>query len=133
MEGTGTFEDDTDPHTIVWDLSPGVNVLRWTVTLPESKFVIWDELTIDRVLSVSDLSSEFLIYPNPSKGTINIISEKHIDNIQIYDISGSLVIYKIIDKSTNKLIINFPQGACGVYFIKIGINGSILTEKVIMY
>ncbi len=134
MYGTGTFEDDTDPKTRVWDLSPGINILRWTVSFPNRKLVLWDEVTGNKTSGTDVLLSKSLIYPNPSRGIINIISGKSLEkaDIEIYNISGSLVKFKILNKSANELKINLSQNKPGMYFIKINKQNSIIIKKLII-
>jgi gliding motility-associated-like protein len=44
IQGTGTFENDQDPHTLVTNIGPGVNKYRWTVTSGSNTYT--DDVTI---------------------------------------------------------------------------------------
>nr|WP_262698304.1 T9SS type A sorting domain-containing protein [Chryseobacterium sp. G0162] len=53
------------------------------------------------------------IYPNPTKGVINIQSNKQIDELYLYDFSGKILIrQEKLPKGTNKIDITpYPQSA----------------------
>ncbi len=53
------------------------------------------------------------IYPNPTKGVINIQSNKQIDELYLYDFSGKILIrQEKLPKGTNKIdITSYPQSA----------------------
>ena len=83
----------------------------------------WSELTTTAVNEVSDVKVE--IFPNPSEGKVNIITESMIGVINIYDIEG-----KFIQSTTSN---DFEILSSGVYFIKITLdNGNYTIQKVII-
>lgn len=80
----------------------------------------------DAVLSMYDqlASLKFALYPNPATEFINILSDKLIEKVEIYDLNGRLL------KNSNKV-----QNICisaletGTYLIKVTINGNAITEQ----
>ncbi len=60
----------------------------------------------------------FSIYPNPSSDLINIVFEKQLNSIEVYNNLGQLVIENS-DQSANKSRLEIATLTPGVYFIKI--------------
>ncbi len=70
---------------------------------------------------------DFSIYPNPSKGIINIKSDMNISHIKVYNQLGALVL-----SIQNKHQIDISSLSPGIYFIKaIDDDGSAVTKKII--
>ena len=82
----------------------------------------WNELST----SIDDFSElKIEIFPNPSKGKVNIISEKMIDIVKVFDLEGKFL------KSVKSN--NFEISSVGVYFIKIIFNdGNYAIRKIII-
>ncbi|MBN2893256.1 MAG: T9SS type A sorting domain-containing protein, partial [Bacteroidales bacterium] len=133
MYGTGFFEDPADPKTLVWDLSPGINIFRWTVTLPESKLIVWDEVTLDKTVNIVDISVNAKIYPNPTDGKTTIYSEQFtINNIEIISISGAKTEFEIIENMQDRLTIDLSGNIPGVYIVKIEGEESTIFKKIVL-
>jgi len=82
----------------------------------------WNELATS-VNELSDVKIE--VFPNPSDGNVNIITESMIEVINIYDIEGKFVQSTISN--------DFEILSSGVYFIKITLdNGNNTIRKVII-
>ena len=82
----------------------------------------WGELTT-YVNELLDVKVE--IFPNPSEGKVNIMSESMIDVINIYDIEG-----KFVQSTTSN---KFKISSSGVYFIKVTLdNGNYTIRKVVI-
>ena len=82
------------------------------------------------VLAVSEIKaaakSSLSIYPNPTKGEINIKTDKKIKTVSVLDASGRTVNTADSDRTD---ISNLPKG---VYHVKAELNdGTSVTEKVI--
>jgi len=86
-------------------------------------------------MKVSDLAaginenneSHSVIYPNPATNVLNILSEKEIRNIEIYNVEGQLV--KFISDNVNSIGISDLNN--GVYFVKIHTENGTATHKFI--
>jgi len=79
-------------------------------------------------LSTQSLSDDaaFSVYPNPSSDVIYFKSDDAIDSINIYDVSGKLVMNCNPSQSVNISILN-----SGIYFVKASLNGKTVTKKII--
>ena len=71
--------------------------------------------TTGNILSVneSQKNSPSIIYPNPTYGEINILNQKNLKNIEIYNISGQKL------KTIKNKNFDISDLAKGVYYIKI--------------
>lgn len=71
------------------------------------------------------------VYPNPTTGIVNISSEKNIDNVYVYDISGKLL--RTFNKlSTDKTVLDLSAFTSGTYILKVETGKKIITRKVII-
>ncbi len=73
-------------------------------------------------------SSEILIYPNPAREIINIISNEIIEEIRVYSIQGELL-YQSFPNS-NELNVNTSTFSSGLFFVSIRCNNKVYFEKV---
>ncbi len=76
-------------------------------------------------LSVNELtSSEFKVYPNPSNGVWNIVSNnQEITSINVYDVLGKQVLS--LNPNTQNVSIDASNLQSGLYFAKVNsLNGS---------
>ncbi len=72
------------------------------------------------------------VYPNPTKGLINIQSEFELEDIELYEVSGKLISQdKIVGKSQQEYDISFlPKG---IYYLKIGLShGKNVVQKIVV-
>ncbi len=70
------------------------------------------------------------VYPNPSNGIINILSDKIIQNIIIIDMTGRVI--KTDDILNTKLSIDGSEWKKGVYFLKINTENGQLVKRILM-
>ncbi len=83
----------------------------------------WGELSSTSVQLITE--EELEIYPNPSEGEVNILTDLEIERINIYSIEGKLI--KTFETT------KFNLETSGVYFIKIiSTDGKKSIRKVIM-
>jgi beta-glucanase (GH16 family) len=80
------------------------------------------ELSIDEVFA-----SKFGIHPNPVSNTINIVSQEHVNCLELYNTLGQLV----LDKQLNTKKLNVQELESGIYVLKI-YSGSLSTTKKIL-
>ena len=83
---------------------------------------------LSSVLGIEDTSiSVFSVYPSPTSGILNIISETPIFQITIYNLLGQLV---LSFEDTNTIDISSVDQ--GVYFVKVmDENGYVASQKVV--
>lgn len=87
------------------------------------------EQAYNNLLSVSDVNAEtaISIYPNPTKGLVNVQSEKAIQSLELISVEG-----KVIQKNLNSTKIDLNGLPNGIYFLKVELsNGRIQFEKVV--
>ncbi len=85
----------------------------------------WDDLGIED----ENIKSEIDVYPNPTKGNINIISNNHkIENVHIYNSIGKLLNTFVINNNEISLdISNFKKG---IYILKLQCKNAVITKKI---
>ena len=91
-------------------------------------FYIDDISFIQNPVGISEFrKSDFIIYPNPVKDRINILTNTNINTISIIDVNG-----KIVFKGNNPSI-DISNLNNGLYFVKIETAQGITNEKFIKY
>jgi len=80
-------------------------------------------------LSVSDINkSEIAIYPNPVREILHFKSSNNISKIEIYDLSGKLLLAKSAENIDN---VNLQNLSNAIYIIKIYSKDEVFTKKII--
>ena len=80
--------------------------------------------------NVNQIESDFSIYPNPSNGIINVQSTERINNVNVYNMIGNLVLVRNISNTQSTL--NIENLTNGIYFMELNLsNGSIINSKFI--
>jgi hypothetical protein len=71
-----------------------------------------------------------MIYPNPTTNIININADGLIGNIDIYNLNGKLILNDSRLNANHYAIdlIDLPKGS---YIIKIKVNDTVVTKKII--
>lgn len=99
----------------------------------DGKYTYSDIVKVQRNVSQSDFS----IYPNPAKESINIdwgFNREDVTNIEFWDVDGKLMrTYLPVDLDSNNTNskLNLEGLKSGIYNIKVNMNDQILTKKVI--
>lgn len=74
-------------------------------------------------------SSDIILYPNPTKGLINVKTASAIENYSIYNIIGE----KLVEDKFQPYQIKFPETMVGgVYFIHFKLNQKELIKRVLL-
>jgi endonuclease I len=99
---------------------------------PEYACQIWGAACTALSTSNFNAISDVTVYPNPSSnGTINIMSETVLDQIELITINGQII--QQIDKpefqNNNYTITNLPSG---FYFLKLSGGNDSVTKKVLI-
>jgi uncharacterized repeat protein (TIGR01451 family) len=89
------------------------------------------EITTFQTLSatVQEIDASISIYPNPTKGTININCNNTIQSVQLYDVQGRVLETDIVNETSK--VIDISNKAKGVYFFKILSDKGSKVEKII--
>jgi hypothetical protein len=67
------------------------------------------------------------IYPNPSNGMINLITNEAIENINITDVNG-----KLVHHQTNNSPIDLSANSKGIYFVNITTEKGVINKKIVL-
>ncbi len=87
---------------------------------------------INSVLGIGSTlnSTELKIYPNPSNGLINIVSNEIINEIRVYDLSGKQVFLQNDSSSHTQVDLSILN--TGMYVLKITTAGTIINRRVVL-
>ena len=88
------------------------------------------DVTVNDYVSINDINTQILIYPNPTKGIITIENADEYD-IEITDITGR-VLLNIQNNSEKLLTFNLSDQSSGLYILKISNKNVIITEKIML-
>lgn len=98
--------------------------------------VFIDNFIISGTLATNENSlNDFVIYPNPSKGTVNIKLDKAIAvKVSLYDLSGRNIYNETYNNSTNNFTkeINFNPISEGIYMLNIEVDGKKVAKKIVI-
>ena len=89
-------------------------------------------------IEVTDLDDHVIksyrIFPNPSKGTVNITSNKAVGDVEIVikDKTGRVFLEKRFHKAGNSLKFNLSGVSTGLYFIHIKDDFKTVVEKLVI-
>lgn len=88
------------------------------------------EITCDPILGIEDnVLESFSFYPNPSNNNIFITALQTIETVSIYNMLGQNVFTEKIDSINSE--INISNLASGNYIMKVSINGSLGTYRLL--
>ncbi len=93
-----------------------------------------DDFVISGVLSADSFeTNQIAVFPNPSRGIFNItFGNLYPNKIEIYDISGKLILQKNnLDVNNNQTNIDLSNASNGVYFVKIATENNTITKRII--
>jgi len=79
---------------------------------------------------------EFLVYPNPTNGALNVklLQLNNLSSLMLFDLLGKTLINKVIDPNGNQLIkLDLSSYPKGVYILTIIQNGRPFSKKVVLY
>jgi len=122
---TASFLFSSTPSTQTWKIVSasgydGIDVVGSAIT------EIYTEV-FSVVGITNNIISKFSIYPNPAKNILNVVSDKIINNIKIYNIFGKLVYNENIKDF--KTEINTSLYSNGMYLMQIETKDGISVQK----
>ncbi|MFA9212699.1 MAG: endonuclease [Candidatus Methylacidiphilales bacterium] len=112
---------------------PDINTTNAKVFITEINGTLKDSsavFKIEKSVGINEATSfNFIVYPNPSNGTIYFNSTINLQNstFEIYDITGKLYVSDSFSKTN---MVTIPNK--GVYILKANIDGKTLVKKVIV-
>lgn len=96
----------------------------------DNTYYVDDVYHADFILSTTDFSSKgFSAYPNPVNDKLNIQAKERINSVVVYNVLGQQVYNAKVDALSST--IDMSRMASGAYFVKVNINGTEGTVKVI--
>lgn len=87
---------------------------------------VFNDITSYLTSTNSVVNVDFDIYPNPAAATLNIKMNGLPDKIEIYALSGQLM---MVDQNT--LIVNIEELQKGIYFIKVYMDGQVGVQEFV--
>lgn len=75
-------------------------------------------------------NSEIQVFPTPTKGLINIISDEKINAVEVYDVAGRIVQKQMYSAASKESKINI-NAIKGIYYLKIKTNKGDTIKKII--
>jgi hypothetical protein len=88
------------------------------------------EFVDENAVGTQDFASKgFSVYPNPVNNILNLQAKESISNVAIYNVLGQEVYNAKVNAMTSQ--VDMSQMASGAYFVKVNINGTEGTIKVI--
>ncbi|MCT4327717.1 T9SS type A sorting domain-containing protein [Chryseobacterium indologenes] len=105
-------------------------VITWTEDRGQGAKAFAQRFKIENSLNVNDVvSTKFKIFPNPVKDILNIISDKEIKSISIFDMSGKKALHHVEIKNSKVDVSSLPVGG---YLVNIELGDSIVkTVKIL--
>ena len=123
-------------------VSPEVDT-EYTVTVYNELDYDTDEVMvfvndcIDTEVPDDSESLEFLVYPNPTFGDLNIkiTGLLNVSSIHLYDLSGKALYSETIsdgEEHTYIKTLNLSNFAAGIYLLKLVDNRNVITKKIVL-
>jgi|GEM_PF-1696282 len=123
-------------------VSPEVDT-EYTVTVYNELDYDTDEVMvfvndcIDTEVPDDSESLEFLVYPNPTFGDLNIkiTGLLNVSSIHLYDLSGKALYSETIsdgEEHTYFKTLNLSNFAAGIYLLKLVDNRNVITKKIVL-
>lgn len=132
-------EDILEP-TYLWEDNSSSSSLEiteegwYTITTSTENCISTDSVFIAYYTSIDDkLISNFVVYPNPSTGKINIKFMENIDaSLSIINTQGNIILSKKINNNTVSYQFDLSSQPAGVYFIQLIGDKVSIKEKIVL-
>jgi predicted extracellular nuclease len=128
----------TNEFTLVRKVAVQMGTTNWTTgatqwdVYPQNDFTHFGSHTMTACTGgIEDETGwELTIYPNPTSGSLNITTEVNDYTLQVFDLTGKLVINKIhLSQNTAVDLFNLNNG---IYLVKVNNGTHQLTKRVIL-
>jgi hypothetical protein len=127
FSGTGVSLGSFNPASA----TAGTNVITYTFTdVNGCVGTATDAIFVDACTGITTLSNaEFVVYPNPTSGLLNVETTTDDNTITVFDLVGNAV-YTV--KSTSfKTEIDMQNFANGIYFLKVENSKTVSTIRIV--
>ena len=128
-----TLAEGEEFHFMIGPNAPaGRSVAETFVKVESDGGEVVFNVTVDgELLSVTELSSTAMVYPNPANNQVRIESAKNIESVMVYNVMGVLV--ETIPANSMIVNVNLSQYSNGVYFFNIRqSDGTISNQRVVV-
>jgi FtsP/CotA-like multicopper oxidase with cupredoxin domain len=87
------------------------------------------KIDIDYALSIGEvIQNDVEVYPNPTTGIVYIKTEAQIEQLQVIDMDGRIVLERFNLSPNDKIDLSSLSG--GLYFVQLEQNNKIITNKI---
>ena len=123
---TDVFEEGTDNRKYMHFTNPDGNGGAWDDVTQLSVAII-DDVKVGIDQSLANVNAK--LFPNPAANSIQFSSDQVVDQISIYNVTGS----KVLSKSVNcqKGQVNISGLKAGVYFVKLSMGNTSNVIKLL--
>lgn len=91
------------------------------------------DYSIIKTVEINEVENNFVIYPNPSNGIVNISSNQANAIIKVFDVTGKLVYSQQNNGKQNNIELDLSALSNGVYLIQAHTeNGNVSNNKVVI-
>ncbi len=128
-----TLAEGEEFHFMIGPNAPaGRSVAETFVKVESDGGEVVYNVTVDgELLTVTELSSTAMVYPNPANNQVRIESAKNIQSVMVYNVMGVLV--ETIPANSMIVNVNLSQYSNGVYFFNIRqSDGTISNQRVVV-
>ncbi len=105
-----------DDATIIVTAEDGETIITYTVSFSVST----------NIQETNSFNVE--LFPNPAKNSFTIKASETINTVQIFNISGQLLLNKSVESYQSNIIIS--DLSSGIYFVKIQMDNNVTTKKL---
>lgn len=130
---SSTYElsiNDASGGVVDFDGVSGLGGIDFFADVPTNTYFVDDVEFVEGLLGVDDFSADvFSVYPNPVLDVLNIKSAATVNEVVVYNVLGKTV----LQSNPNRISpsIDFSELNSGAYLVKISINNSSKTIKVL--
>ena len=98
-------------------------------TVSGCNYPVFSEMIENDILNSNDNEINVVLYPNPTKGLVRIITE-NIQNVTVYNMFGQQVLNHEVEG--NETSIDMNGFAAGIYMVRITTNEGVAVKNVIV-
>ena len=127
--GLAVFDNVAPENDIAYNVSAtGFSDASGTVSVVDADVAVEVELSVPTGID-PDVNAGTYIYPNPTNGKINIASGGLINEVQVYNLTGKLLITKTGSDINGTIDLSGLEK--GIYMLTIQTDKGIFTKKII--
>lgn len=113
----------------------GTTTVTWTVTdTSDNTSSCSFDITVNEYVGINDFAEKGIsVYPNPTKGQINLEFDRpdEVKQVQITDLTGKIIL-KISDIQ-RRMILSLPADKSGIFIIHVQTDNETLKTRLIKY